>query len=45
MAVDLSHLFHYGREGSDFAALVWFDPLTDEVHDLLTAQHIPARDT
>lgn len=41
----LAHLFHYGWEESDIAALVRFDPLADEVHHLLTAQHIPAHNT
>lgn len=38
-----TYLFHDGGEGSDFAIMVWFDPLTDEIHHLLTAQHIPRK--
>lgn len=37
-----AHLFHNQGKCSGFAILVWFDPLTNEVHHLLTAQHIPA---
>lgn len=37
-----AHLFHNRGKCSGFAILVWFDPLADEVHHLLTAQHIPA---
>lgn len=41
----VSHLFRYGWDWSDTTALIGFDPLTDEVHHLLTAQHIPAHST
>lgn len=41
----VSHLFRYGGDWADTTALIGFDPLTDEVHHLLTAQHIPAHST
>lgn len=39
------HLLHYGGERSNVAALVRLDPLTDEVHHFLAAQHIPTQST
>lgn len=39
--MSLNHLFYDGWEWSHMATFIRFDPLADEVHHFLAAQHIP----
>lgn len=40
--MSLTHLFYDGWERSHMATFIGLDPLADEVHHFLTAQHVPA---